>query len=110
MSANGNRNTVQLLLDRKVARADEKTSTRVEMIGSGGHPSLPTPATTGDVSALMLAARGGHADVVTLLLDRGVRVNDRDWRERSALDYAREAGRDEIAQLLKSRGARDSAR
>ena len=42
----------------------------------------------GGVSALMMAARGGHADVVALLLGHGADVRQTDANEKSAIDYA----------------------
>ena len=43
----------------------------------------------GGVSALMLAARGGHADVASLLLGHGADVYQTDANAESAIDYAR---------------------
>ena len=59
-------------------------------------------------SPLILAARHGYKDLVTLLLDRGADVNARsssDRRGTSALDEAATDGRMELVQLLLDRGA-----
>jgi uncharacterized protein len=51
------------------------------------------------------AAEADATKVVSILLDAGARVNDRDARGRTALMIAAEGGRSEIAKLLLARGA-----
>ena len=56
----------------------------------------------------MAAVGARDIELVTLLLDRGARVNHRSgWKEdkATALDVAHEVGAADIAQLLEARGA-----
>jgi ankyrin repeat protein len=55
--------------------------------------------------ALLQAARDGHLDVVKLLVERGAAVNSC-WAEMTPLDHAHDSGQEEVAQYLKSVGAK----
>ena len=57
-------------------------------------------------SPLRCATRGGHLEVVKVLLHRGADPNLRDPEGNTALDLALEKNRSEIADLLKSRDER----
>lgn len=57
-------------------------------------------------SPLILAAAGGHAEIVKLLLDRGAHINIKDEEHgATALLYAVNAGQTEIVKLLIDRSA-----
>ncbi|KCV70292.1 hypothetical protein H696_02622 [Fonticula alba] len=64
------------------------------------NPSQPPPR-----SPLHLAASGGHADCVAVLLDGGVDVNAMSHIGSTALHYATERGKHAVVALLLSRGA-----
>jgi ankyrin repeat protein len=59
------------------------------------------------VTALMVAARLGHAEIVRLLLDRKADPNTPDFTGRTALTYARQNNRASIMALLRKAGARE---
>ncbi len=67
--------------------------------GGDIHYSLPNGTTP-----LMLAVKGGYAEVVKILLengaDPGAKVTSGPMKGRTALDYARDLGYDEITNLL----------
>ncbi|MFF3939035.1 ankyrin repeat domain-containing protein [Streptomyces phaeofaciens] len=54
---------------------------------------------------LLEAAITGHTEVVDLLLDRGADLAAR-FKERTVLDWMRAAGKEDMAQHLRARGAR----
>ena len=54
---------------------------------------------------LLLAAKAGSLGTVTLLVERGARLNVRDESGATALSLALEAGNDEIVRFLRSKGA-----
>jgi ankyrin repeat protein len=56
-------------------------------------------------TALMRAAWVGHARIVDVLLDHGADI-DRGWPHETALTVAEEYGHQEVAKLLRSRGAK----
>jgi ankyrin repeat protein len=53
----------------------------------------------------MLASAAGHADVVSLLLERGARTHLRDAEGNTAEKLARAAGREELAARLAASGS-----
>jgi cytohesin len=57
---------------------------------------------------LTLAAQGGYAEVVSLLLAAGADPNATDAFNRTALIYAENAGRSDIAAMLRARGASEA--
>ena len=59
------------------------------------------------MSALMAAAHGGHAAVVTVLLGRGADIGSRDDRGVSALDYAVREDRREVALAILTHAGHD---
>jgi uncharacterized protein len=59
------------------------------------------------VHPLNSAAAAGQRDVVTILLEHGADPNAQTRRGFTPLDAARENGDDELAELLRSHGARD---
>ena len=61
-------------------------------------------------TALHIAAEYGHAECVTLLLDRGARVDARNSNDATPLHLAAEYGHLEIARALVARGASKDAR
>jgi ankyrin repeat protein len=91
---------VGLLLERRVARVDDASS--MKMGWSGGH-GMPFPALYGRQTALMLAAGAGHIDTVRELLRRGADVTRTDTQGETAVDYALEAGHQDIVTLLQQR-------
>ncbi len=56
-------------------------------------------------TALILAARYGHMDIVKLLIDAGADINIKDNYDNSALVYAEKLGHNNIVELLKNNGA-----
>lgn len=54
---------------------------------------------------LILAARGGHADTVRLLLDKGATIDARTKHNSTALHMAADGGHENIARLLLEKGA-----
>lgn len=56
-------------------------------------------------TALMLAAENGRADNVRALVEAGADVFVKDEEEKTALAYAVENGHEEVAELLRARGA-----
>jgi ankyrin repeat protein len=65
---------------------------------------------SGDGNALIMAAREGHANVVTILLDRGASIDHAVPGDENALIQASGNGRLEVVKLLVSRGANVNAR
>jgi Ran GTPase-activating protein (RanGAP) involved in mRNA processing and transport len=63
-------------------------------------PELIDQANDRGMTALIAAAHGGHAAVVTMLLERGADVTCRDDRGVSALDYAIRENKQEVARAL----------
>jgi ankyrin repeat protein len=55
---------------------------------------------------LMVAARAGNAEIVRLLLDKKADPNLADFTGRSAMIYARQAGRASIEPMLRKAGGR----
>ncbi|KAL2136013.1 hypothetical protein VTI74DRAFT_5900 [Chaetomium olivicolor] len=56
---------------------------------------------------LMLAAKGGSADVVRVLLEKGAKVDAKDSQDRTALDCAIQVGHKNVVRLLLEAGAED---
>jgi ankyrin repeat protein len=59
------------------------------------------------ISAGMLAAQKGQAEMVRLLLEKGAMIDVKNREGKSALDIALQGGHREISELLKARGATD---
>jgi ankyrin repeat protein len=62
----------------------------------------------GDENALIRAAEGGHLEVVRFLLDQGADVNmsvRANGEDRTPLRMALRGDHDDVADLLRSRGA-----
>jgi hypothetical protein len=72
-------------------------------------PELIDQTNDRGMTALMAAAHGGHAAVVTMLLERGADVTCRDDRGVSALDYAIRENKQEVARALLDCGAKVEA-
>jgi ankyrin repeat protein len=64
----------------------------------------------GDGSALIAAAREGHLEIITLLLDRGANINLVVPGDENPLIQASAEGELEAVKLLVSRGANVNAR
>lgn len=58
-----------------------------------------------ETTALIISVRRGHSDIVRTLIARGVDINARDDRGKTALRWAEEKGRTEIAEFLRANGA-----
>jgi ankyrin repeat protein len=56
---------------------------------------------------LIVAAMGGHIQIVAILLAKGADVRVRDMEGWTAMRYARGFGRDDIVELLARAGARE---
>jgi hypothetical protein len=72
-------------------------------------PELIDQANDRGMTALMAAAHGGHAAVVTMLHERGADIACRDDRGVSALDYAIRENKQEVARALLDCGAKVDA-
>ena len=59
------------------------------------------------VTALMVAARLGHAEIVRLLLEKKANPNTADFTGRTALAFARQANRPSIEAMLRKAGGRE---
>jgi hypothetical protein len=70
-------------------------------------PELIDQVNDRDMTALMSAAHGGHAAVVTMLLERGADVTCRDDRGVSALEYAIREDRLEVVLAILDRAGHD---
>lgn len=57
-------------------------------------------------TALMLAARNGHVRIVALLLACGARLQLKDKKGRTALDYAKKGNHKQIIEMLIHQGVR----
>ncbi len=66
-------------------------------IDKGADVNLPTNK---NYTPLMSAAKGGHIEIVKLLLDKGADPSTRDTSGKTALDYAIEKKNDAVVQLL----------
>jgi hypothetical protein len=96
-AGHGQLNAVKILLDRHAANIEETTAGDLELTQS----IFPVPQFVGRQTALIRAAAGGHAHVVTELLRRGADANHKDARGYSAAEYALASGHPEIAALLR---------
>jgi ankyrin repeat protein len=56
-------------------------------------------------TALMVASREGHTDIVKLLIKNGAYINTQDYDRRTALIYATEEGHTDVVKLLIDGGA-----
>ena len=65
-------------------------------------PSPERPCVFDWMTPLAFAVRGGHAEAVRLLLERGADPGVRDPDGKTLADLAREAGHDGVAQLLEA--------
>ena len=70
-----------------------------------GDPALLTLKGPGGMLPIHLAARGGHVDVVTFLLDRGADPNSRSLVDFRPLHLAAMSNRQAVVELLLARGA-----
>ena len=57
-------------------------------------------------TALMLASRYGHTDIVKMLIEAGANVNVKDKNGNTALELAKDKGHTKIIELLKEAGAK----
>jgi ankyrin repeat protein len=57
------------------------------------------------MTALILAARGGHSENVACLIAQGADVNAKSYSGETALKFAELINRNDMAQLLKEHGA-----
>jgi TM2 domain-containing membrane protein YozV len=85
-----------------------------ELLKRGADPNLglrhPQESRKVMTSPLMLAAHGGELETLQLLLDHGARLETRDGRNMSALDYARQEGHGGAVDLLSPDPEEPSAR
>ncbi|MFC1834462.1 ankyrin repeat domain-containing protein [Thermodesulfobacteriota bacterium] len=75
-------------------------------LDEGGSVGFLTKPIKGYPNLLIRAATANQAEIVRLFLDRGADVNARDWKGRTVLDHAKEEGRKDVVELLKSYGAK----
>ncbi|XP_058064051.1 26S proteasome non-ATPase regulatory subunit 10-like [Anopheles bellator] len=69
------------------------------------HPNQYDAEDDSKITPLILAAQGGHLNIVTKLVARGANINQRNARGHSALQYACSKGYIEIAEFLLDTGA-----
>jgi serine/threonine-protein phosphatase 6 regulatory ankyrin repeat subunit B len=115
-SAAGSLSVVKLLIPAgaKVDHHDEHGLTPLMHASHSGHKDIvktlldthasPDPL-PGMTSALILAADGGHDEVVRLLIERGAQTNHVDNKGATALMLASKAGKLSTIKLLIERGA-----
>jgi hypothetical protein len=75
------------------------------MLGAGANECSP-----GGVCPLMLAARGAPVEVISLLIDKGAKIDAEDGRRNTALMYAAEGGNKEAIEILLRHGAKVNAK
>jgi hypothetical protein len=82
-------------------------NTAAWLIAHGANVNAQTPGDEGD-SVLITQAEAGHADVVKLLLERGVRPDgNRPGRSNTALISALRTEKMDVVEILRKAGARD---
>ncbi|KAF7538821.1 hypothetical protein G7054_g2606 [Neopestalotiopsis clavispora] len=89
-----------------LCRAAAKTNSSVIefLLQHGADVSVPSPGYHGALP-IHIAAIGKDLDVLAALISAGSFVNARDGAGRTPLAWARESGRNEIAEFLKGKGA-----
>ncbi|KAF3023573.1 hypothetical protein E8E14_011300 [Neopestalotiopsis sp. 37M] len=89
-----------------LCRAAAKTNSSVIefLLQHGADVSVPSPGYHGALP-IHIAAIGKDLDVLNALISAGSFVNARDGAGRTPLAWARESGRNEIAEFLKGKGA-----
>jgi uncharacterized protein len=93
-----------------VAAATGNGPAMVLLLDAGADLDLDLEGAKQGELAMIRAARGERADVVRLLLGRGIEVNASDHTGRTALHYAAERGAQRVAQVLVDAGADGSIR
>ena len=86
------------LLCYAASRGDVHCARALLEMGAGPDVQL------GGVTPLMLAAAGGHADVVRCLIERGADPSHRNRSNETALDLAVASGHADAAAVLRARG------
>lgn len=83
-----------------LALAGDEARVRALLPSAGNSTEDGLTGTPGGVTALMVAAAGGHESMVALLLQRGSDPSQRDSRGHTAAGYARAAGHPHLAGRL----------
>src|SRR5262249_8264028 len=65
------------------------------MMGAGANVCSPE-----EICPLMLAARAAPAEVISMLIDKGAKIDAKDERRNTALMYAAESGHKEAIEIL----------
>ena len=99
---NGKVEALRALLDA-AATTDADASFRIPP-----SPGSRIEHTYEESTALHVAVRSGHLEIAEALLDAGADFDRRDGLGRTALDWARQLGNEEIAQALHRHGAREA--
>jgi hypothetical protein len=73
------------------------------LLAAGADPNI-VPTDEDGFPALIVAAQGGHAAIVALLLQNGADRDIEDNAGRTALDWALANEHDEVAEILRARG------
>lgn len=90
--------------------AIEKMTDQALLVQVAGESKFTDVRELSGVKAFMIASQNGKAEIVRLLLDKGVGVNAEDEHGRTALMWASQKGRTEVVQLLLDKGANVNAR
>ncbi|NJD88035.1 MAG: hypothetical protein FIB05_08470 [Betaproteobacteria bacterium] len=109
-ASSGNLELVKLLLDRRVVDINETSPTMWSKGPGEVYGVLAAPlfgsyqGSGGGENALMMAAAGGHVEIVKELVRRGIDVRHRTATGAGALDYARNENGGEIGEILRAHG------
>ncbi len=87
-----------------IAAAEGNITAVRSLLSRGGSPDAE--GVDGISTALVDASAGGYSQIVQLLIDRGADVNRANSQGKTALQAAREAKNNSIAQLLIKAGAK----
>lgn len=65
----------------------------------------PLVANHDGILPLCAAAKGGNVEIIQLMVDEGADVNEADLTGKTPIQYAKEAGHNDVVQVLEELGA-----